>query len=292
MGRASRRKQSRTDDATKDLPAPIAGGPEAPLIVVGGCPRSGTTLLRLMLDSHARIACGPEFKVLNLIAGNAVRMMQVHAPTLEGVYALEREQIIRSFGDQAVALLEPWRRRAGKARIAEKTPQNVHAFTVLAEMLPESPFIHLIRDGRDVVRSLLRQSWSDPATGRPVPYCADPVEAAKYWVKCVRDGRRMADGPHAARYVEVRYEDLATDPEATMRTLLDRIGESWDPAVLAHHERDHAMPESEAGSHGDALSRPVNRGAIGRWRDEWTETDRSAVERVAGALLRELGYEA
>ncbi len=303
MGRASRRKRERDraggdSGASGTSAAPgsrtdhgrEADGPEAPLIVVGGCPRSGTTLLRMMLDAHPRIACGPELKVLPMIAANCVRMLQGHGPLLREAYGLDEPAVMRTFGRQAEALLEPWRRRHGAARMAEKTPQNVHAFVQLAALLPESPFVHVIRDGRDVAASLLRQSWIDPATGRPLPYCSDLAEAAKYWVRCVRDGRRMLGTPAEDRYLEIRYERLVADPEPVLRELVAFLGEPWDPAMLEFHRRGGELPASERPSHGEDLSRPVHAGAVGRWRDAWSAEQVETFRRHGGALLAELGY--
>jgi len=155
-------------------------------------------------------------------------------------------------------------------------------------MFPDSPLVHVIRDGRDVVASLLCMDWKGP-DGRPVAYTRDARAAAGYWVTSVQAGREVAaiDPRLRSRYIEVRYEELVAGPEAQMRRLLDHIGEPWDDAVLRHQDFDRDLAgESSA----DQVRRPVYTSAIGRWRHDLSESDRATVKSVAGELLVELGY--
>jgi len=264
-------------------------GAGRPPIIVGGCPRSGTTLLRLVLDSHPNIACGPELKLLNPLAHSFLQIRNAFGPILRDGYGLTDADLAESFGRQIEFLLEKYAGRPGARRRAEKTPQNIHVFAQIAMMLPESPLVHVIRDGRDVVSSLLRQRWINPATGQPVPYNRDARIAAQYWVKAVNDGRAV---PAAARsrYLEIRYEDVVNDSERALRRLFDFVGEPWDPVVLRFHEHPHDFSRDEAGSHGTDLQKPIYTRAIGRWKTDLDDAQKAAVKDVAGALLEELGY--
>ena len=257
-------------------------------IIIGGCPRSGTTLLRMMIDSHPRIVCGPELKVVNLIAANFARMRGIHGAMLEANFRVKPDALARTFGDQIVALLEPSRIASGKPRVAEKTPQNVHVFRFVADMLPDSPMVHLVRDGRDVVRSLLEQQWMDPETGQRLAYTEDPREAAKYWVRCVSD----ANFEHP-RLLHITYESLVQSPKETMKRVLKHVRERWDDAVLRHEQRDHVMPASEASSHHGAQEAAVHATSIGKWRDSEITRDPRFSEALAilEPELRRLKYQ-
>jgi protein-tyrosine sulfotransferase len=260
---------------------------EKPIIVVGGCPRSGTTLLRLILDSHRNIACGPELKYADYLKNSMVKSWKAHGRLMEENYGITLPYFAQTFGLQYAALLEPYRIKAGKARIAEKTPQNILSFPALAMMLPKSPMVHMIRDGRDVASSLVRQKWVHLGTTKKLAYTQDIKSAAEYWARCVRTGRTLSG--LKVRYTEIRYEDLVNKPESTLRYLLDRLNEPWDPSVLDYQNKPHHLPRSEQRSHGDSLKKPINPEAIGRWRD-WSAAERSEFKAAAGELLIELGY--
>jgi protein-tyrosine sulfotransferase len=258
-----------------------------PPIFIGGAGRSGTTLLRVMLDSHPNIACGPELKILPVILRQWVDMRTAYAPTL-GHWRVDAATTDRLYRDLIAGLLTPYREAAGKPRVAEKTPGNVAFFRQLHALFPESPLIHVIRDGRDVVASLLTMDWVDPSTGQAPPYTHDARRAAEYWVENVQGGRAALDMPGLSeRYREVRYEDLIADPETTLRGLLDHCGETWDPAVLAFDRQPHDLADE---SSADAVREPLNAQAIGRWQEDLKPGQQALVQSVAGTLLAELGY--
>lgn len=126
----------------------------SPPIFIGGAGRSGTTLLRVILDSHPHIACGPEIKVTPMVAKMWHLFQTALNPTMQEYY-LSPSDINTIFREMLLALLDNYRSIARKHRIAEKSPNNVFFFQHLANIFPDSPMIHVIRDGRDVVCSLL-----------------------------------------------------------------------------------------------------------------------------------------
>jgi len=256
-------------------------------IFVGGAGRSGTTLLRVILDSHPRIACGPELKVGPKIAELWYELQTAYSPSL-GELGLTAADVNAAFARLVQRLLRPYLQQQAKPRIAEKTPNNVFYLQHLHHLFPDSPLIHVIRDGRDVVASLLTMDWADPATGERLPYTTDAGLAARYWADAVTAGRLTAQHPTAGPcYQEVRYEDLVARPEATLRTLFEFVGEPWDPGVLAFHRRRRNLAgESSAGQ----VTQPLHDRAIGRWRRDLGARDLGAVLDVAGELLEEIGY--
>lgn len=256
-------------------------------IFVGGAGRSGTTLIRVILDSHPHIACGPELKVTPILAGLWHNFQTVHSQPLKE-YLLTPADVNRIFRDFIVSLLEKYRLQSGKPRIAEKSPNNVFFFQHLHQIFPDSPLIHVIRDGRDVVCSLLEMDWVNPQTGQPIDYTRDARKAADYWVTAVRVGRKARQIPSIRpRYLELRYESLVNEPEQELRKLFSFIEEPWDAAVLDYHrQRRNLAGESSA----EQVSRPLYSASVGRWRNDLKPEDRDAVKEVAGDLLAELGY--
>lgn len=203
-----------------------------PPLFIGGAGRSGTTLLRVILDSHPNIACGPELKLTEWVVNSRLDFFDFvkarNAPLRE--YRLTPEYVNRIFSAMLLSLMENYRKLSNKPRIAEKTPINACLFEHLSEIFPESPLIHVIRDGRDVVCSLLtmQTQWIDPRTGLGVDWTRDIGRAAEYWASWVSAGREALSHPIARRnYMELKYEDLIEKPEATLKHLCKFIGEPW-----------------------------------------------------------------
>ena len=272
------------DRALEDRPRPSTAS-RSP-IFIGGAGRSGTTLLRRMLDAHPNIACGGELKILPRLVSVWLEAEVVHGSLLRS-YGLSSPALREIFADTISRLLEAHRLKTGKRRMAEKTPGNVRVFGPLHHLFPNSPLLHVVRDGRDVVCSLLRQEWLGP-DGERAPFTTDPREAARYWVESVQAGRAAARASTsvAARYLEVRYEDLVTDPSGELHRVLSFIGEPWDDGVLRHH-----VDSAGADEDGDSRElQAVDSTSIGRWGRDLSQSDLSAVLEVAGSLLRELGY--
>ena len=172
-------------------------------------------------------------------------------------------------------------------RPVEQTPELAHVARAIPLAYPEARIVHIVRDGRDVVCSLLEKPWLRPAQAAAddagLPYGA----YARFWVEPERrveferasDARRAAwvwrSYVTAARssgvpLVEVRYEELAADPAGTVAALA--------PALAA-----------PVGPLTEALSR-VHRGSVGRYRTDLSQEQLADVEDEAGPLMRELGY--
>jgi hypothetical protein len=263
-----------------------APSPFAP-IVVGGCGRSGTTLLRLMLDSHRRICCGPESSLFRRRAVDtrwlADRFGFAHAE-VRALFeaAASRPDFIEAFAALCM-------RKAGKARWAEKTPRNIGRVGEIFRCFPESRFVHVLRDGRDVACSLRthpRHKVVDGelvATGvrKPIAGCA------RRWVRDIESSRRWWGDP---RFLTVRYEDLVLDPRPALQRVMSLVGEDWDEAMLAHAGATSPFRDATRFAQNPEALDAVSTASLGRWRRDLDQRDRRIFKRVAGALLVELGY--
>jgi hypothetical protein len=189
--------------------------------------------------------------------------------------------------------------RQGKPRWGDKTPAYMLAVQRIGRTLPESRFVHLIRDGRDVALSQRARALNEQPA---------PAEQAERWVKRIRKSREQASALKGPRYVEARYEDLVRDPEATLRRICEFIELDWDGGVLTYHEHaaerlsemagelraEGTHAQQEAGYRIDnhaPTTRPPDPSKLDRWKREMREPELAAYESVAGNLLRELGYE-
>jgi hypothetical protein len=247
-----------------------------PIFIVG-CPRSGTTLLRLMLDSHPAISCGPETHFIGVL-----EQVMNRWPALER-YGFDQDYWYDKLAELVHSFQHDYATRRGKQRWADKTPRYSLHLPFIDRLFPSSQVIHLIRDGRDVVASH-RDSWGyKSALGAPDKWRRF-IEAARQW---------GATAP-PERYTELRYEELVADPERELRRILDFLGEPWDPAVLAHDRAEHDVYGSYAGGTEarraqDQVDDVVYRSRVGRGRD-LDPALRSLFKARAGGLARQLGY--
>ncbi|MBO0844061.1 MAG: sulfotransferase [Nocardioides sp.] len=202
----------------------MGDGHGRPIFVVG-CHRSGTTLLRLILDSHPHISCGPETLFLTEFAE---RITGDGHWAHFALYGFPRNYWLRQIAAMFDRVQSDYAASRGKVRWADKTPRYALSVGLIAEMFPDCQIVHLIRDGRDVVASHQR-TWG---------YLSGVKATAKwpYYIRAVQAvGRRLPP----ERYLEVRYEDLVADPKETVARLLEFLDEPWDDAVLHYDEHQH-----------------------------------------------------
>jgi Sulfotransferase family len=294
------------------------GGARAPAPFVVGLWRSGTTLLRMMLDAHPDMAIPPETHfVPELLKALPKRARPNASHADKALSLLTSHRRWGDFGLDADELGERLRKREplnaatalrvfyrayargqGKKRWGDKTPNYIQSMRKISRHLPEARFVHLIRDGRDAAISRRERAVDEPA-GFPW--------LARRWEERILDARKQARRLEGL-YLEIHYEELVTEPEATLREVCEFIELDYDPAMLAYHERaeerleemDRDLPEEDGKAERPAEHRlagheltaePPRTDRIGRWRREMSPEDVAAFDEIAGDLLRDLGYE-
>ncbi len=285
--------------------------PPAPFVV--GATRSGTSLLRLMLDAHPAIAIPSETHFIpELIAArekhgaSPEQMLELLTSHRRwGDFQIEAGELGAAWsgidpltGPAAVrAFFHLYAAKQGKpgARWGDKTPGYIKSMREIQTFLPEARFVHLIRDGRDVALSVLKQDWGPQSI----------EAAAEKWRSRVLRGR--AQQPYLAQYMEVKFEDLVLQTERELRRICEFVELEFDPSMLGYHEtaekrlqekaralpRAHGAPqaaEKRLASHAKTFE-PPNPALIGTWRQQMPPADRAAYESLAGDLLADLGYE-
>lgn len=272
----------------------------APFFIVGSS-RSGSTLLRLMLTSHSRIAIPPETWYLIALLeklpfdrplreseiGAAISMMTSHYtwPDL-GLEAAEfRRRAAESSAVRLRDLVEMvyrWHMQVqGKSRWGDKTPAYIGIVPALAAMFGDAKFIHLIRDGRDVTKSFQRQGWGGPWMHG----------CAMEWLRAVELDRKLGKTALNARILRVHYEDLVLQPQATLRGICAFIDERFEDRMLLWRARvDEAVPDREKRFHS-SLRRDMRQSDVGRWKREMTRREIFVAEALIGAQLSHFGYE-
>ncbi len=264
------------------MTAPILSAP----IFIGGAPRSGTTLLRAIINASGHIACGPEARIVPALCSLASQIEAQKLPVLSRDYGLSQASLQASFARAIEGFLAPLA-KDGK-RIAEKTPANALHFTQLRRLFPDSPLVTIIRDPRDVVASLLDMDWRDGASGEPLTITHDPAEGARLWVKSVNSALALAPDPNL---YALRYEHLAAHPAREISALFAFLGikEALEPA-LAHHTAFNAG-DGEHESSAARVAQPIDQAACGRWQRDLSTSQIAIIEDIAGPCMRQLGYD-
>src|SRR5436190_18737486 len=179
-----------------------------------GSRRSGTFWLQRIVSAHPAVsAVGSETHLFSHgIAPLAERFHHAALGSAQvGSTFIERDVLLdalREFCDTVFTpLLEP-----GKECLAERTPLHALHTGLIRDIYPDGRIVHIIRDGRDVVRSLLAQQWGP----------RNVAEGAAEWRAAIEAARAGARG--SDRYLEVRYEDLQAEPATRLSGLYRRAG--------------------------------------------------------------------
>lgn len=259
-------------------------------VFFGGCPRSGLTLLRAIMDGHPGFSAGPDAWLPSIVR-TAQDFESTLGRLLETEFSLDAAAVCGAFASAVAAILSgrvaPGSAKPG-ARLVEKTPLNVLGFPKLAELFPDALFVHVVRDGRDVVASLLERAWTDPRSGRPLPQCANAAGAAKYWLQLAQVGI-SAEHALRGRIMRLSYEDLVLQPEPTLRQLTDFLGAPFSEEMLSFHRRSIALEGMEQDS-ARGLKQPLNASSVGRWRRDLDAAALAEVLAGAEPMLAALRY--
>lgn len=259
-------------------------------IFIGGAPRSGLTLLRVILDAHSSISCGPDVGhvALSMTAAD-------FEATLGGLHRehffLEPATVRENFAQTIAAPMERRAQEHGKKRWADKTAFSILVFEQLAKLFPDAQFIHVVRDGRDLAASLIERRWRAPS-GALFDQCASAAGAGRYWASIVSRGLAAESAAAlAGRILRIRYEDIAAKPAETVQAICAYVGVAFEPAMLTIEDREAALAGMELETAG-RLRRPINPGAVGRWRRDLRPADAAAIHSTYRRLFEVLGYEA
>lgn len=184
----------------------------------------------------------------------------------------------RSFVALVADLYGTWARREGKPRWGDKTPLYVLEIDTLLKLFPRARVINIVRDGRDVALSMMRQPWGP----------TNAYTAGLLWRRAVAAGQDAARRLPGETFAEVRYERLLSDPETELRRVCRFLGERFDPALLTASRLP--PPDGCPNPWPAALDEHVDVTNAGRWLSEMSRDDRAVFESVAGEQLQRAGY--
>ncbi|MFB9253857.1 sulfotransferase [Sphaerisporangium melleum] len=275
--------------------------PDRPIFVIG-CPRSGTTMLQLMLHAHERIAVPPETRFLlsayyhrrlhgdMRVVENRRRLAEWIATDKTTKFRelhLDRAAYVRkavegpgSLGSVIGEAFREYAQRFGKPRWGDKRPSYIKHLEVMLRLFPDAQFVHLVRDGRDCVASLKEMPW----------YPHDVFHAISTWRETIDLGRWFAARLPAGTYYELRYEDLTADPEAELARLCGFLREDFDPAMCEPRQVATVAVPAHKVWHSNT-HREITQARVGSWATRLAPWEIALCEWVLGDRLRSWGYQ-
>lgn len=255
-----------------------------PVLIIGS-PRSGTTALGHALGRHPELWASKECYVLHDLfgGGRASRSWESHMerknPSWLRAQGVEREELLGFLGLGINALYSS---RSGGRRWVDPTPLNTPDAADLAAMFPGASFVHIVRDGRRVVRSMggfreMLESKRGPMTAGELPSWADDfARGCETWVAWVQAALDLEDAK-PDRCLTVRNEDLEEDPDALFERISRFLGIESNEAP-AQFFSETRVNSSFTGAHGPGPD---------EW---WSPRRRAEFVRIAGGTLERAGY--
>lgn len=268
-------------------------------LFIGGCERSGTTMLGAMVGAHSLCVCVPESQFVEHLLTHQGFDPEAVEPrkTLAAIVTHKRYQLLwdlpldpgavdpaelgTTYAEVLSWLVRAYGRHRGKSAPllwVDHTPSNFKRGLTLLRMFPDARFVHLVRDGRGVAASLLPLDWGPN----------DVLSAAQFWMARCAAGlaAELQLGPE--RVLRVRYEDLLLSSEPTLRRIAGFAGLSYEPVMAQgvgpgpsrYNERQHRL-----------VGQPPDQSRVHSWSRNLTPRQIEIFESEAGELLETLGYQ-
>ncbi len=284
-----------------------------PYVFIGGCPRSGTTLLQRMLDNHPDLAVANDThfipRALRKSAPELVNaalngeLIPLTDQLVSSVWeyhrfyrlGLSRTQFVaaaentHSYQALVSRLFDQFALHRGKPLAGEKTPDYIREMPLLHGLFPQARLVHIVRDGRDVALSL--KDWATPhkGPGRLTMWDVDPLAVAALWwnefVEVTGDVDQMA----GIIYL-MKYEQLVDDAAEQLSGLCQFLGLSYSEKMSEFHAGKQPEPKSSQGLSAKSQWLPATKG-LRDWRTQLSQEDIAVFEVLAGDALERLGYE-
>ncbi|MGH3344504.1 MAG: sulfotransferase family protein [Carbonactinosporaceae bacterium] len=281
--------------------SPFAGLSDRP-VFVGACPRSGTTLLRTMLNSHPELAVPHETRFVVDVWQRRAQFGDLSDPKnrrrlarwiikrpksrVHRLDAEPKEIVARlvaappTLGSLLGTCFALYAERHGKPRWGDKRPSYAQHLDAVFAMFPDAQYINIVRDPRAAVASIRKIGW----------FNGDVVPAADVWERAVRsvDSWRKRLAPD--QLLEIQYEDLVADPQSVVDRIVGFLGLPPEgiEAMLSFHENSD-IPRS--GRFHPLVSTPVTTSALRTWEESLSREEIAFVEGALAGKMQRYGYE-
>lgn len=265
----------------------------SPIFIIGVL-RSGTTLLRVILDSHSKIAAASETPwILGGYGDNSIRQLSQFLVTdkfgpVNNLPGVDEQTVLHASRTFLSEMFTPFIHNKGKELLVLKTPQDIKYLEFLLSLYPDSKYIHIFRDGRDSACSLVENKST--YFGAIDDYGElNHKNAFKRWYDWELKIRKLL-ADNDPRKIRIRYEDLVTEPESTLKSVCSFIEVDFEPEIVHFSKFNHTLPKWEAGSHDLQHKKKIDDSSIGRWKERFSEEESSYISKQYGTFLKSLGY--
>lgn len=273
-----------------------------PLFIISAG-RSGTTLLRSMLVASGSIAIPPETQIIHNLAikfnamqgqgwegltktliaefeshhyfklwsSNLSPVYQtvLHLPKNERSLARLIDEVYKTYADQQFPNALMW---------GDQSPIHTFYLPYIERIFPDAKYLHLLRDGRDVVASYTQSH------GQSYFY-----EALFKWKESINRVKKLQDKLDYRQFIEIRYESLVNDPELTLQAISQFIGLEYNVKMLDYWKLDSTI-ESKLFNHHRNLEKPVFSTSIGSWKKRLSKEQKEFLTTNLTNILQKLGY--
>uniref|UniRef100_A0A5F8H2F3 Protein-tyrosine sulfotransferase n=1 Tax=Monodelphis domestica TaxID=13616 RepID=A0A5F8H2F3_MONDO len=260
---------------------------EMPLIFVGGVPRSGTTLMRAMLDAHPEVRCGEETRIIPRV----LAMRQAWSRSGREKMRLDEAGVTDEVLDAAMQafILEVIAKHGEPARVlCNKDPFTLKSSVYLSRLFPNSKFLLMVRDGRASVHSMITRKVT--IAGFDLNSYRDCLTK---WNKAIEVMYSQCMEVGRAKCLPVYYEQLVLHPRRTLQTIMKFLGIDWSEAVLHHEDligKPGGVSLSKIERSTDQVIKPVNLEALSKWTGHIPVDVLKDMAQIAPMLAR-LGYD-
>jgi Sulfotransferase family len=272
-------------------------------VIIGGCPRSGTTLLRTMLHCHPELAIPREtrfvleswrqrrkFGDLHKAANRRklARWIFTRDKSLARRLGLDPETAIKrvvasspTLGSALATSFTMYAEKHGKPRWGDKRPMYASRMTAIWDLFPNAQFINVVRDPRACVASLRKLGWYEGSIAPSVELWERTVTAVDRWRSDLR----------ADQLLDVRYEELISDPESTLGQVAAFAGLASDRSAFEQMFSYHELKETRSQRYHSNLSRPIDASRVSAWTEVLEPPEIAFIEQATLPIMRQWGYE-
>jgi len=259
----------------------------SPIIFIGGVPRSGTTLMRAMLDAHPEVRCGEETRVVPRILQMRSKWMKSEKESMR----LEEAGLTGDVLDSAISafVLEVVARHGeASPRLCNKDPFTLKSGAYLKRLFPKSKFLFMVRDGRATVHSIITRKVT--ITGFDLKSYRQSLTKWNGAISAMNDQCEELGKDHC---LPVYYEQLILHPRKWLEKILKFLELDWTEDVM-HHEKqinkEHGISLSKVERSSDQVVKPVNLEALSKWVGKMPD---DVVENMANIapMLEKMGYD-
>jgi len=281
-----------------------------PIFIIGN-PRSGTTLLRLILSAHPNIYiaqeggfllflyekyknfAGEKGKILNfvedLMQTKKIEYWDIVKEEIENYIIKNQPKNYSELGSMVYKYYGE-KKYPGKKRWGDKNNYYLNYIDTINEIYPESKFIHIIRDGRDVACSY--KDMSKIKNQKYAPNLPNQIiEIAENWKNNIETINASFNKINKNRYIEIKYEDLVQDTKSTVKELCDFLNEAYDENMLNYNKINLDREPEDYSGWKSLVKQDITTKRIKRWEEELTSEEIEIFEKIAEKQLKKYNYE-